>query len=363
MLMFTKKSITTENIIASIFWIICFIYPFINNAYYVNNFTYYFIMIIFMMSLYILWGFTGIFSFGQAAFFGVGAYTYAVVSKIDPQSSSLKAVGILAAVAICFVAAAVLGMFIYYGHINGSFIGIITFCLSLVLQTFMTQTSGSEWQIMGVPLGGYNGLNDIPEIAFFGLTFVKKNMYFLCLILSFVFYLVFRRMQHSRTGYTLFGIRENSERSELFGYDTTLISTIVFAVGGAIAGFAGVLYASWSGYVVPATLGTSISFIGVIIIALAGKYSITGATVLTLIYCWFTRFLASQGSSYSQIIQGVMLVLIMLFIPRGIGETIFTGGDRLLEKLFSHKPVALKTGESKIKQMPVVNEEVKRYAE
>ncbi len=335
--MLKKLNITTENIIAAIFWMICLIYPFTHNPYYVNNFTYYFIMIIFMMSLYVLWGFTGIFSFGQAAFFGVGAYAYGIISKTSPGNQAIRPLALLVAVAVCFLSALILGTFIYYGHINASFIGIITFCLSLVLQTFMTQTSGTEWQILGVPLGGYNGLNDIPVLSVFGISFQKQSMYFLCFAASFIFYLIFRRMQHSRTGYTLFGIRENAERSELFGYDTTLISTIVFAVGGAIAGFAGVLYASWSGYVVPSTLGTSISFIGVIIIALAGRYSITGATVITLLYCWLTRFMASQGSSYSQIIQGIVLVLIMLFIPRGIGETIFSFGDKLLEGIIYGK--------------------------
>ena len=355
-----KSIFKSENILSAIFWIICLIYPFTHNTYYVNNFTYYFIMIIFMMSLYILWGFTGIFSFGQAAFFGAGAYIYGIVSKVNPGNTSLRIIGLLSAVIICFLTAAFLGMFIYYGHISSSFIGIITFCLSLVLQTFMIQTSGPEWQILGVPLGGYNGLNDIPELSFFGFSFSKVSMYFLCLVLAFVFFLVFRRMQHSRTGYILFGIRENPERSELLGYDTSLISTIVFAAGGAIAGFAGVLYASWGSYVVPGTLGTSISFIGVIIIALAGRYSITGATIVTFIYVWFTRFLASQGSSYSQIIQGLMLVLIMLFIPKGIGETVFSLGDSLIAKFSGKRNSSGK--KATIKQMPSQSKEVRRYA-
>ncbi len=328
-----RKIISTENIIAVIFWLICIVYPFTHNTYFVNNFTYYFIMILFMMSLYILWGFTGIFSFGQAAFFGIGAYAYGIISKINPENTGLTVVGLFAAVIICTIVAGLLGLFIYYGHISSSFIGIITFCLSLVLQTFMTQTSGPEWKIAGVPLGGFNGLNDIPELAIGSFQFSNNSMYVLCLVLALGAYLFFRKMQHSRIGYTLFGIRENPERSELFGYDTALISTLVFAAGGGIAGLAGVLYASWGSYVAPGTLGTSISFIGVIIIALAGKYSITGATVVTLIYVWFTRFLASAGSSYSQIIQGVLLVIIILFIPKGIGETIFTFGDKLIGKV------------------------------
>ncbi|MCR5754703.1 MAG: hypothetical protein K6G30_07825 [Acetatifactor sp.] len=348
-----RRVFTSENILAAIFWLACCTYPFLHNTYFVNNFTYYFIMIIFMMSLYVLWGFTGIFSFGQAAFFGAGAYIYGIVSKINPDNSALNILGILMAVLICFSAAAILGMFIYYGHISANFIGIITFCLSLVLQTFMTQTSGPEWQVLGVPLGGYNGLNAIPSISIMGFSFEKNSMYFLCMALAFVFYLIFRKMQHSRIGYMLFGIRENAERSELFGYNTAWISTLVFAAGGAIAGFAGVLYASWGSYVVPSTLGTSISFIGVIIIALAGRYSITGATLFTFIYVWFTRFLASQGSAYSQIVQGILLVLIMLFIPRGIGETVFSLGDILIDKLIPKKKV----------KKDQVQKEVTRYAD
>ena len=333
----SKRWFCTENLMALIFWVATFIYPFTTSGYKVDNFTYYFIMIVFMLSLYLLWGYTGIFSFGQAAFFGIGAYVYGIFSKASPKSTGMGLLGIVLGCVIPMILALILGIFIYYGHINASFIGIITFCLSLTLQTFMTQTSGPEWQILGVKLGGFNGLNKIPAIHLGGFQIKGMTMYFVSFAIALGAYILFRVIQKSNFGYTMLSIRENPERSELFGYDTAKISTIVFAIGGGIAGFAGVLFASWGAYVVPSTLSTSTSFIAVIIIALAGRYSVTGATIFTFFYVWFTRAMAAAGSEYSQVLQGLLLVIIILFIPRGIGETIFSFGDSLLKKLTPKK--------------------------
>lgn len=330
--MLKKRKITAENIIALVFWVICIFYPLFHTAYDVNNFTYYFIMIIFMLSLYILWGFTGIFSFGQAAFLGIGAYTYGIISKANPDNSGMTMLAMLCAVLVTAVFAGILGAFIYYGHINASFVGVITFCLSLTLQTFMTQTSGPEWQIAGVQLGGFNGMQQIPALQIGSIKIMNTEMFYVCLVISCIAYIVFRILQKSKAGYTMFSVRENPQRSELFGYNTAFISTVVFAAGGAIAGLAGVLFASWGSYVVPSTLGTSMSLTGIVIIALAGRHTVTASVIMTFLYVAFMRTLAFSGNMFSQVIEGALLVIIVLFFPKGIGHMVFHCGDVLIEK-------------------------------
>ncbi|WP_294379387.1 branched-chain amino acid ABC transporter permease, partial [uncultured Clostridium sp.] len=241
----------------------------------------------------------------------------------------------LIAVIISGLFAALLASFIFYGKINNIFTGIITMCVATVLETFMTQTSDGKWKVLGVPLGGFNGLNNIPSLAIGNFDFIGPSFYILVIVFLLIIYLLMRKVQVSRSGYALFGIRENQIRSELFGYNTAKIQTIAFSVSGALAGLAGVLFASWSGYVVPTNFSVSASTIAVVMVAVAGRKNVTGAMIMTLIYSWFTQFLATTGSEYSQLILGVLLILVVLFIPDGILVALFKKSDEFFYKMFN----------------------------
>ena len=139
-------------------------------------------------------------------------------------------------------------------------------------------------------------------------------------------------MTHSNIGYALFGIRESKTRSELFGFKTAKLQTLTFGVSGAIAGLGGVLFSAWSGYVVPSTLSVGNSTIAVVMVALAGRKNITGALIMTVIYSFITQKLAASGNVFSDVILGIGLVLIVMFMPDGLLEELFKKVDSFFKE-------------------------------
>ncbi|MBP3198499.1 MAG: hypothetical protein J6N21_16035 [Butyrivibrio sp.] len=319
------KELCTENLVAIAMLLFTVLFPIFNSAYKVDQFTGFYITCFLTFSIVLIWGYTGIFSFGQAAFYGIGAYTYAIISLCSDKN--LTIVAALAGTLIAGIAATLLGYFIFYGGVDEIFTGIITLCVSIILETFIVQTSGPEYKILGVWIGGYNGLNSIPKLQIGDFYLTDISLYFFVAAIVFAIYLAFRYMTHSNIGYALFGIRESKTRSELFGFKTAKLQTLTFGVSGAIAGLGGVLFSAWSGYVVPSTLSVGNSTIAVVMVALAGRKNITGALIMTVIYSFITQKLAASGNVFSDVILGIGLVLIVMFMPDGLLEELFKKVD------------------------------------
>lgn len=329
------KSLCTENITAILILLFAVTFPFFNSAYKVDQFTGFYITCLLSFSIVLIWGYTGIFSFGQAAFYGIGAYTYAIISLCSDKN--LTIVAAIVGVLLAGLLATILGYFIFYGGVNEIFTGIITLCVSIVLETFIVQTSGPEWKILGVWIGGYNGLNNIPKLQIGNFQFVNIWMYVLVIVVVFGIYFAFRKLTRSNTGYALFGIRESKTRSELFGYKTAKIQTLTFGVSGALAGLGGVLFSAWSGYVVPSTLSVGNSTVAVVMVALAGRKNVTGALIMTVIYSFITHEMAASGNVWSNVILGLLLVVIVMFMPEGALVELFKLLDNCFGKLAKKK--------------------------
>ncbi len=332
------KSICSENITALAVFLFALIFPMFQTAYKVDQFTGFYVTCLLSFSIILIWGYTGIFSFGQAAFYGIGAYTYAIISLSSEKN--LTIIAALVGIVLAGLFALVLGYFMFYGGVNEIFTGIITLCVSIVCETFIVQTSGPEWKILGVWIGGYNGLNNIPRLQIADQRLTGNTLYFLVIAIVFLVYLAFRKLTRSNMGYALFGVRESKQRSELFGYKTAKIQTLAFGASGALAGLGGVLFSAWSGYVVPSTLSVDNSTVAVVMVALAGRKNVTGALVMTLIYSYFTHELAASGNIYSNVILGILLVLIVMFMPEGALVELFNKIDALFAKIFGKKNIA-----------------------
>ena len=106
------------------------------------------------LSLGLVWGFGGILCFGQAAFFGLGAYAYAI-GAINMGESTLP---MLVAVLVPGAFAALLGAMMFYGRLGDVYLAIITLVVTLILYRFMNSTAGSEYVIGAARLGGFNGI-------------------------------------------------------------------------------------------------------------------------------------------------------------------------------------------------------------
>ena len=325
------KSISAENITAGAALIYLLIIPFLVGAYKASSYTYYLTCIILTLSVTLVWGYTGIFSFGQGAFFGIGGYAYGIIMQMIGKNEWSVPVA-LVAVIISGLVAAMIGYFMFYGGINDVFVGLITMCITIALTTFMGQTSGEQWKIGGVSLGGYNGLSGVPSIQLGTKKLTTNGMYYFVLFIMIFIYLFLRRFLKTREGYSLIAIRENRERSELLGYNINLTQSMVFGVGGMIAGLGGVLYASWGNYITPDSMSLASSTIPVVLVAAGGRKNATAAMIFTFIYYFISRRLSATGSQYTLVFLGVFLILVILIVPDGLLYTVFQKIDQKIKK-------------------------------
>ena len=234
------------------------------------------------LSLDLVWGFAGIFSFGQAAFFGLAGYGYGVTSINLAGSTHETVTAILTGVAAAMAVAALLGYFMFYGRVGSVYVAVITLAVTLILLTFMGSTAGSQYAVGKALLGGYNGMTNIPPFtlrapAGTAVALGIKGTYLAVLIVSGFVCLGVVAVMRRPFGRITVAIRENELRTELLGYDTRAYKLGVFTLGGGIAGLAGTFYAVWGNFINPAVFSLQQSAVIVIWVLVGGRGTILGA--------------------------------------------------------------------------------------
>lgn len=304
-------------VVAAFSVVLLFGLPFASDVAFVVNLTIFLILSILALSMSWVWGVGGIFSFGQSAFFGLGAYAYALTA-MNLGGSDLA---LLLSLVVPALAAALLGYFLFYGRVGGVYLGVITLTTSLILYHLVNSVSGADFRIGSVSLGGYNGIPGVPPLNWPGrpedpLDFVPFYMLVAaCLLLV---YWMLRRFMSSGFGRTVIAIRENELRAELLGYDVRAYKLAVFVIGAAVAGLAGALQAAWAGFVGPEVFG--IAFAAQIIIwAQVGGIGILAGPVLgCLLVQALTTWLGQKQIADTQIVLGLLFVTSVLILPAGL---------------------------------------------
>jgi branched-chain amino acid transport system permease protein len=273
------------------------------------------------LSLTLVWGIGGIFSFGQAAFFGLGGYAYgaASINLIGRTGESISAVAI--AVGIGAAAAAVLGYFIFYGNLGDVYVAIVTLATTLVLLTFFSSTASPTYHIGDALLGGYNGMVAIPPFGYRDqLPLTPAQFLAVAVISAGVIGVGVHAMLRRPFGRLVAAVRENETRSQLLGYDIRRYKLLVFTLGGAIAGFAGAGYAAWGQFINPAVFNLQQAGYIVIWVLVGGRRSLLGAFVGAFLIEWIQTSLATN-TTWQPIILGSILIGIVLLLPRGLVPT------------------------------------------
>jgi ABC-type branched-subunit amino acid transport system permease subunit len=301
--------------------------------------TVFMIMAILALSLALVWGYGGILCFGQSAFFGLGAYTYAIAMFNIGESTGplLLAIGLPAAFA------ALLGYFMFYGRISDVYLGVITLTVTLILFNSVNSTAGPEFHIGVARLGGFNGIPGIPPLNIPGNKAAPvdlEGMFYLATASLLATYFGLRWLLASRFGRIIVGIRENERRAELLGYDPRVYKLATFTVGGALAGFAGCLFANWGAFVSPTIFGLAQSAQIIIWVIVGGRGTLIGPIVGCIGIQWLTTALGANQPSGSDwmtnlmanapFILGIILVAFVLLVPRGLVPTLGDIGHWLL---------------------------------
>ena len=267
-------------------------YPSVMGSYAASNLSLFLLYALLGLSLAVVWGYTGILSFGQVAFFGIAGYAFGVISVNVPTPLGIT-LGVLGGVAVGGLVATSLGYFMFYGGVRDVYVTIITLVSTLVLHTFMAQTAGDEWSVGAAALGGSNGMPTIPTLALgvgpVSVTVTDVSFYFLVLGLLVATYLGLRVLVNSDYGRVMVAVREDEDRTRMFGYDVRRVKLLVFAFGGMLAGLSGVLYASWGQYVHPGMFSLTFAALPVVWVSVGGRKTLVGAIVATVLIERFSQ--------------------------------------------------------------------------
>ena len=308
----------------------------------VLDLTVYMIMAVLALSLALIWGYGGILCFGQSAFFGLGAYSYAI-AMFNIGESTLP---LLLAIALPAGFAALLGYFMFYGRISDVYLGVITLTVTLILFNSVNSTAGPEFHIGAARLGGFNGIPGIPPLNFPGskaAVIDLEGMFYLSTAALLATYFGLRLLLTSQFGRVIVGIRENEQRAELLGYDPRAYKLATFTIGGALAGFAGCLFANWGNFVSPTIFGLAQSAQIIIWVIVGGRGTLIGPVIGCIGIQWLSAALgANQPSGGSDLwskifanaplILGVILIAFVLLVPKGLVPTLGDIGLSLLRR-------------------------------
>jgi ABC-type branched-subunit amino acid transport system permease subunit len=330
--------------------------PMVIDDYTLLQVTIYAVMSILGVSLGFIWGYGGILCFGQAAFFGLGAYTYAI-AVINIGDSTVP---FFLSIAVPALFAAALGYVIFYGRLSDVYMGVITLTVTLILFNLVNSTAGPEWKIGTAPLGGFNGIPAIPTLNYPGQSdevLSPKDLFYVTFVCLLLVYLGLRVLISSKIGRVIIAAKENEQRVLLLGYDARAYKLFCFTLGGAIAGLAGCLFANWGAFTSPTIFGLAQSAQIIIWVIVGGLGTLIGPIVGCVAIQWLTTQIGTQQTFNSNLVLGAILVGFVLLVPRGIVPSAINMGDWLLRRMHREKTVTTNTVTPKTEPAPMATKE------
>jgi len=295
---------------------------------------------IFATAFNLLYGYTGLLSFGHAMFVAVAAYAAAKVFRsVAPAlgfpdlfgGTSVLATFVLAVV-VGVAVATVLGVLVGYlsVQLEEIYFAMITLSFSMAIWVFVNQDIGDSLGIGVLSTNGSDGLT-IPyqalgEVNLFGLKFTFMNIanytayYFVVLLLFVGSMYALWRIVRSPFGTTCKAIRENPERARALGIDVTYHSWMTFIVSGAFAGLVGTLLAPLHSNVNPGIAYWTFSAEPVIMTVIGGPYAFVGPLLGAAVYEYLRWFISQFQvlEAHWQFFFGAILLLVVLFFNNGL---------------------------------------------
>jgi ABC-type branched-subunit amino acid transport system permease subunit len=291
------------------------------DDYQVGNLSYFLDWTFMAFGLCLMWGYAGILSFGQTAFFGLAGYAYAVFTTNFGASASSTLLGLCVALMLAALFAAILGYFMFYGGVTGVFVSIITLATTLVFETFLAQTAGPEWTIGKARLNGFNGMTGMPPLSvpWIGedITLDGRSLYLVLVILVAGTYFALQRVIASRFGRAIVAIRENATRAELLGFNVRFHQLAAFVLGSALAGLSGVFYVTWGQYITPESMNLYATALPVVWVTVGGRRSLSATLIGTIGVLYVSQNLAIYGNQFALVLLGAVLLAAVMLSPQG----------------------------------------------
>lgn len=264
---------------------------------------------LFAMGFDLIFGFTGMLSFGQALFFGVGAYSVVLTVK-DLGFGFWPALG--AALVISFIFAVVVGYFAV--KMTWHYFAIIT-----VISTLVFYYVAIGWKNL---TGGDDGISfEIPHLLSIGgysITLYSKLIYYyFILVFVALSYFLLRQITRSQLGMVFLAIKENADRVGLIGYNPHYYRWTAFVIGSVACGLAGALYSLHMRYSSASFLFWTVGGEAVIYTIVGGAGTLIGPVIGAAIMIIFKDYLSAWFENYL-LVMGAIAVTLVLVAPQGL---------------------------------------------
>lgn len=289
----------------------------------------FFIMAVYAMSYDLLIGYTGILSFGHAAFFGGGAYTMGLfLTHIGPKimgsykitigpADITEVLVLVAATLLVVVVVTLLGLLfsVVSARIKGVYFAMISLAMADAIHILSKATDFGKWT------GADEGLHGVPVPMWINPTQHRLLFYFIALAFCVIMYLIARRMVDSPTGRVFVALRENESRVRMIGYNPVTYRTLSFVVAAVIAGLAGALFSLWNMGATP-TMTSAVTTINALIMTILGGIGtligpILGAGLMQIVGQFFYQWFGARWP----LVFGLIFIALVLFLPYGVVGT------------------------------------------
>ncbi|WLR99850.1 urea ABC transporter permease subunit UrtC [Shinella sumterensis] len=330
-----------------------FLAPAFGDEFWLNRIAKYLVYGMLGIAIALTWGYAGILNLGQGLFFGMGAYMLAMSLKLSSPTSLAQGsdtpvpdfmlwnaepgaptdlccinkgsflwlpfqhqwFGLAMGIVLPVVIAGVLGAIIFRKRISGVFVSIITLALVLLVRLVLVDAQPIT--------NGFNGLTDLGWLTIGGIEFdpYSRATYYLCAASLSLTLIAARLLADTRASLILQAIRDDQLRARYLGFDVPVYQTFFFVVSAAIAGYAGMLYVVVTEFASPTFMDLSFSVTMVVWAAVGGRSSLLGACIGAILI----NMIEAQVSETEALVEawkaiiGLIFVLVVLFMPRGLG--------------------------------------------
>ncbi len=289
--------------------LVLLIFPLFGSSYYVGMLSRIVILALFAMSLDLLIGYTGLVSFGHAAFFGIGGYALAIAFQ------DAAVIHIWQALPLSLAAAAVAALVVGWISIrtNGIYFIMITLAFSQMFFYYFFESprfGGDDGIFLFLKPVLMVGSTDIMNLGH------ENNFYYFALSCLVVGYLFLTMILRAPFGKVLIAIKANEHRMRALGYATDRYKLVSFVFAGVLAGLAGFLEGAHTGYINPAYLSWHESGIVIAIVILGGMGTLYGPILGAFIVVMLQNFLP-EFIEHWQLLFGGIVIAVVLFLPHG----------------------------------------------
>jgi len=269
-----------------------------------------FILALYALSFDLIFGVTGMLSFGHAMFFAVGAYLTGIAIKTF-------ALPLYAVIGLVFVAAIVQALLfgLVLPRVKGITFALVTLGLASVFHIVVMSSDVATYT------GGDVGLQGVIVPAFINPANERLRFYVIALVILFLAYLLYKAFVNSPTGRVCVAIRENEGRAKMLGYNTFKFKLAALTLASITAAFAGTLHALYQPVISPTVADLGFTVTGLLIVLIGGVGTLSGAIVGAAVYRLLDFVLRRFIGPSATLITGAIYVAFVLFIPYGIMGT------------------------------------------